>query len=105
MLPLSSVQECTGLPVAGELARWSAALIRGDHEKALDQWIDDAAGTELDALAKSIRRHIDAVRAAITHPWCTSPVGGRINRLKTLKRQMYGRVGYELLGSRLLAAA
>jgi transposase len=98
-------ENAPGLLVAGGLARRFAALIRGDDEKALDQWIDDAAGTELDALAKGIRRDLDAVKAAITHPWSISPVEGRINRLETLKRQMYGRAGYELLRSRLLAAA
>lgn len=93
------------LLVAGELARRFATLIRGDDETALIQWIADAAGSELDGLAKGIRRDIDAVKAAIVYPWSTSPVEGRINRLKTLKRQMYGRAGYELLRSRLLAAA
>ncbi len=93
------------LQVAGDLARRFAATIRGDDETALDQWIVDAAGTELHALAMGIKRDIDAVTAAITHPWSTSPVEGRINRLKTLKRQMYGRAGYALLRSRILAAA
>lgn len=72
-------------------------MIRGDDETALEQWIADATGSELDALAKGIRRDLDAVKAAITYPWSTSPVEGRINRLKTLKRQMYGRAGYELV--------
>lgn len=98
-------EHAPALLVAGELARRFAALIRGDDAAALDQWIADAAGSELDALAKGIRRDIDAVKAAITHPWSTSPVEGRINRLKTLKRQMYGRAGHELLRARLLAAA
>jgi transposase len=93
------------LQTAGELARRFAALIRGDDELALEKWIADAAGTEMDALAKGIRRDIGAVKAAITYPWSTSPVEGRINRLKTLKRQMYGRAGCQLLRSRLLAAA
>ncbi len=93
------------LKVAGDSARRFAALIRGDDEAALEHWIADAAGTELDALAKGIRRDIDAVKSAVTYPWSTSPVEGRINRLKTLKRQMYGRAGYELLRNRLLAAA
>ena len=91
--------------VTSELARRFAVLIRGDDRAALDQWIADAAGTELDALAKGIRRDIDAVKAAITYPCSTSPVEGRINRPKTLKRQMYGWAGSELLRSRLLAAA
>jgi transposase len=98
-------ENAPGLLVASKLARRFTALLRSDDEKALDQWIIDAAGSELDALAKGIKRDIDAVKAAITHPWSTSPVEGRINRLKTLKRQMYGRAGYELLRSRLLTAA
>ena len=93
------------LRTASQLARRFAALIRGDDDTGLDQWMADAAGTELDVLARGIGRDVAAVRAAIIHPWSTSPVEGRINRLKTLKRQMYGRAGYQLLRSRLLAAA
>ena len=87
------------LQVAGTLACRFAALIRGNDEAALDRRVLDAAYSELDALAKGIARDIDAVKAAITYSWSTSPVEGRINRLKTLKRQMYGRAGCELLRS------
>jgi transposase len=45
------------------------------------------------------------VRAALSLPWSTSPVEGQINRLKTIKRQMYGRAGFALLRQRVLAAA
>ena len=90
------------LRVAGELARGFDALIRGEDEAALDTWIAAAAGSELEALAKGIGRDIDAV---ITYSWSTSPVEGRINRLKTLKRQMYGRAEYELMRIRMLTAA
>ena len=43
--------------------------------------------------------------AALALPWSTSPVEGQINRLKTIKRQMYGRAGFDLLRRRILAAA
>jgi transposase len=36
------------------------------------------------------------------YPFSNGPVEGHINRLKTLKRQMYGRAGFELLRARLL---
>lgn len=98
-------EQAPELEVVSKLARRFAALIRGDDEAALDQWIVDAAGSELDGFATGIARDIDAVKAAITHSWSTSPVEGRINRLKTLKRQMYGRAKYDLLRNRLLAAA
>lgn len=91
--------------MAGELARRFAALIRGDDDAGLEQWLKDATDSELASLAAGIGRDIEAVRAAITQPWSTSPVEGQINRLKTIKRQMYGRSGYPLLRNRLLAAA
>ncbi|WP_430641452.1 ISL3 family transposase [Bradyrhizobium centrolobii] len=90
---------------AGELARRLAALIRGHDDTNLEQWIEDASSSELASLAEGIGRDIAAVRAAITQPWSTSPVEGQINRLKTIKRQMYGRSGYALLRNRLLATA
>ena len=93
------------LSIAGELARRFAALIRGDDDAGLEQWITDATVSELASLAAGLSRDIEAVRAAITQPWSTSPVEGQINRLKTIKRQMYGRAAYPLLRSRLLAAA
>ncbi len=93
------------LAIAADLARRFAAMLRGDDDAGLEQWIAEAANSELASLAKGIERDIDAVRAAINQPWSTSPVEGQINRLKTLKRQMYGRAGYALLRSRVLMAA
>lgn len=93
------------LSFAADLARRFAALIRGDDDAGLEQWIEDASSSELASLAAGVGRDIAAVRAAITQPWSTSPVEGQINRLKTIKRQMYGRSGHPLLRNRLLAAA
>ncbi|MCS3926141.1 transposase [Bradyrhizobium elkanii] len=88
---------------AARLARRFAALIRGQDDASLQQWIEDASNSELAALAGGIARDIAAVRAAIKQPWSTSPVEGHINRLKTMKRQMYGRSGFALLRNRVLA--
>ena len=48
------------------------------------------------------QRDILAVEAAVTDRWSNGPVEGQVNRLKTLKRQMYGRAGVELLRARLI---
>lgn len=85
------------LSIAGELARRFAAVIRGDDDAGLEQWIADATGSELASLAAGIGRDTEAVRAAITQLWSTSPVEGQINRLKTIKRQMYGRACWQPL--------
>ena len=42
-----------------------------------------------------------AVAAAVAEPW-SKAVEGQVNRLKTIKRQMYGRAGVELLRTRLI---
>jgi transposase len=42
------------------------------------------------------------VEAAVTEKWSNGPVQGQVNRLKTIKRQIYGRAGVELLRARLI---
>ncbi|HKO13908.1 MAG TPA: ISL3 family transposase [Acidobacteriaceae bacterium] len=97
------------LAYAGELAGRFTALVRNAPDKssgpALDAWVVSARGTALDAFARGIERDRDAVAAALSEPWSTGPVEGQINRLKLLKRSMYGRANYSLLRSRVLAAA
>jgi hypothetical protein len=61
----------------------------------------------LDALqhfAKGLRDD-DPVKAGVTLPWSNGPVEGDINRLKTRKRQMFGRASLDLLPRRFLLAA
>ena len=52
-------------------------------------------------LAASLRTDAAAVQAAVTEPWSNGPVEGPVNRLKCIKRQMYGRAGMELLRARV----
>jgi hypothetical protein len=47
-------------------------------------------------------RDVHAVRNAITEPWSSGQAEGQINRLKTLKRAVYGRAGIELVRARML---
>jgi transposase len=80
-------------------------ILRSNNPEALDEWIDDAIDTELTAImrfASVLRRDIDAVKNAIELPWSNGQVEGQINRLKTLKRAMYGRAGPELMRARML---
>jgi transposase len=52
--------------------------------------------------ARTLTRDIEAVRRAIAEPWSNGQAEGQVNRLKTLKRSMYGRAGIELLRARML---
>ncbi len=46
-----------------------------------------------------------AVRAALSLSWSNGQVEGQVNRLKLIKRQMYGRANFHLLRKRVLGAA
>jgi transposase len=94
---------------AGKLAIDFVTLVgttpNDGNSAALTGWLANARGTALDAFARGIERDRDAVAAALVEPWSTGPVEGQINRLKLLKRTMYGRAGYNLLRRRVLVAA
>ena len=49
-----------------------------------------------------IHKDYDAIKAALSLSWSNGQVEGQINRLKLIKRQMYGRGGFELLKKRVL---
>ena len=52
--------------------------------------------------ARTLRRDIDAVKNALKERWSSGQTEGQVNRLKTLKRGMYGRAETELLRARML---
>lgn len=93
------------LAEAGVLTRCFAAAISIRDGTDLDAWPASARESELGPLAQGLGRNLAAVRAAITERWSASPIEGQISRLKAIKRQMFGRTGYELLRHRVLAAA
>ncbi len=64
-----------------------------------------AEPTLLADFAAGLRRDLKAVQAAVDLPWTTSPAEGQINRIKTIKRMMYGRAGFTLLRARVRHAA
>ncbi|MFF0018820.1 transposase [Streptomyces sp. NPDC005374] len=79
--------------------------LQGDR---LPEWIASARTTtdlpSLSRFAQHLERDLDAVIAGLTLPWSSGVVEGHVNRIKTLKRQMYGRAGFKLLRKRVLLA-
>ena len=80
-------------------------LLRRKSQQDLAGVLADADSTLLEPFAGSIRRDLATVQAALELPWTTSPAEGQVNRLKMLKRTMYGRAGFPLLRARVLHAA
>jgi transposase len=90
------------------LAQDFVQLVREREPDHLDPWLARAAESPLMPLqrfAKGLCDDYDAVKAGVTLPWSTGPVEGHINRLKMLKRQMFGRANLDLLQRRFLLAA
>lgn len=74
-------------------------------DKELRGWIDqstDSGIKQLAAFAKGLSTDYHAVENALTLKWSNGPVEGNANRLKTIKRQMYGRAGLDLLKRRVV---
>jgi transposase len=80
-------------------------ILRERDAAAFDCWQATTQATALHGFATGIINDVAAVRAALSQPWSNGPVEGQVNRLKMLKRQMYGRAKFDLLRSRVLHAA
>lgn len=80
-------------------------MVRNARENALAAWLDEAEDSMLSSFARGLRSDQAAVAAALREPWSNGQTEGQINRLKTLKRQMYGRANIDLLKARLVAAS
>ena len=80
------------------------SMIRMKVEADLDAWLTDAGTSLLASFAAGITKGKAAVRAAIVEPWSNGQTEGQINKLKMVKRQMYGRAKIDLLEARLIGA-
>ncbi|MFD7787650.1 transposase [Streptomyces nojiriensis] len=71
----------------------------------LPAWIETATTADLPGpqrFARHLERDLDAVIAGLSMPWNSGVVEGHVNWIKMLKRQMFGRAGFELLRKRVL---
>jgi transposase len=99
-----SAEIASGLDLADAFAR----SIRERAGDDLTDWLtrcDASVCPELRQFAVGVRGDEAAVRRAVSEPWSNGPVEGHVNRLKAIKRQMFGRAGFTLLRARVLRAA
>lgn len=91
----------------GRLTQEFAGMARGLEGEKLDDWLEEAEASRACAMGRfavGLRRDLSAVRAGLTEKWSNGPVEGFVHKLEPLKRQGYGRPGFELLRARMLAA-
>ena len=60
------------------------------------------APAEMRRFAAGLKPDLTAVKAALSLPWSNGQTEGQVNRLKRIKRQMYGRASFDLLRHRIL---
>jgi transposase len=83
-----------------------AALVRERRAQELDPWMQMALQSTCNALrqfARGLQQDEATVQAALTVEWSNGQAEGQVNRLKLLKRQMYGRAKFDLLRLRVLS--
>lgn len=87
------------------LGREFFRIVRNRDLTAWPQWLEAAKFTGLRRFVAGLLKDRHAVEAALTMPWSNGPVEGQVHRLKLIKRQMYGRAGFDLLRLRVLHQA
>ena len=81
-------------------------MLRWRNADKLCTWIEAASASHFRFLAQfasTLRRDLKSVELSITTPRSNGPIEGQINRLKAIKRQIYGRAGFQLLKARVLS--
>jgi len=81
------------------------SMVRNGDEDGLAAWLEQAKASGLAAFARGLSADLEAVAVVLRESWSNGQTEGQINRLKKLKRQMYGAAGIVLLLSRLQHSA
>jgi len=99
---------CPKIELAETLALEFFTMVRQRASGRLENWVERASASGIEKLKQfgaGLRRDWDAVVAGLTLEWSSGPVEGQVNRLKMVKRQMFGRAGLTVLRARILPAA
>ena len=94
--------------LAYQLAQDFRVMVTKRQAPVLGRWLEEAKASgikELQSLATGIYRDFDAVRAALATKYSNGQTEGKVNKLKCIKRQMYGRAEFDLLRQRMLLCA
>jgi transposase len=91
--------------LAGHIRTFAEMMTRRQGLLALEDWLTAAEADDqpqLHSFVNGIRRDQQAVTAGLALPWSSAAMEGNVNKIKMLKRQMYGRAGFPLLRKRVI---
>jgi transposase len=90
---------------AKELAQEFTRIVRGRSATKFNGWLRSAAQSTLKefvSFARGLSEDYEAVMNALRYGWSNGQLEGQVNRLKLIKRMMYGRAKFDLLKARVL---
>ncbi len=96
---------CPDAQVLQHYATRFCHLLKTQQADDFPGWLEEARicdVLEVRNFAAHILKDQDAVHNAMKYPWSNGQLEGQVNRLKTIKRQMYGRANFDLLRTRVL---
>ncbi|MGW6418543.1 transposase [Streptomyces sp. NPDC055055] len=96
---------CPELDTAAKHVRDFGEMLTGRLGATLPTWINAVDASQLPGLTRfalHLIRDLDAVTAGLTLDWGSGSIEGAVNRIKKIKRQLYGRAGFELLRKMIL---
>jgi transposase len=88
-----------------KLVKEFQSLLVGKQADRFDQWrlsTEQSGLKELQSFSVGLMKDEAAVRAAMIYEWSSGQVEGNVNRLKMIKRMMFGRAGFAMLKARVL---
>ena len=97
--------QCPDVQALRQVSVAFRAALTADNSAQIRRWIEGSKRSEFGAVVRfayGLQKDISAVAAAVDSPWSNGQVEGQVNRLKAIKRQMYGRAGFDLLRARVL---
>jgi len=97
------LNEHTSIREVYELSEQFRQLMKQKSAEGLAKWCEDAEKVSAyTGFVRGLRQDYAAVEQAFVSEWSNGQTEGQVNRLKMLKRQGYGRAGFDLLRRRVL---
>jgi transposase len=105
---LAFLREVEALNTTYELVQQFFKMVRERQADLLDNWLqacEKSKVPDLQTFAEGLKREYSAMKGALQFSYRNGPVEGQVNKLKYVKRSMYGREKFALLRQRFLQAA
>ncbi len=105
---LAFIRRHPGVETLYQLTQSFVKLMKDRDFEALDCWLtrgEKCGLPDMETFTQGLQNDYEAVKASFVFSYSNGPVEGQINRLKFMKRSMFGRGSFELLRSRFLEAA